>query len=67
MARALPNPYAASTSVSWFSTGSTSATTSAIRYSAVAVEDQKRKNPFLSVITFCMGFIVLCESVDSVV
>jgi hypothetical protein len=58
MARVLPNPFAASTSVSWFSTGSTSATPSASRYSAVAVEDQKRKNPFHLVITCCMGFVV---------
>jgi exonuclease VII large subunit len=66
MARVLPNPFAASTSASWFSTGSTSATPSASRYSAVAVEDQKRKNPFLMVISFCMGFLVLSESVDSI-
>jgi membrane protein involved in colicin uptake len=66
MARVLPDPFAASSSASWFSSGSTSATPSASRYSAVAVEDQKRKNPFHLVITYCMGFIVLCESVDSV-
>jgi hypothetical protein len=65
MARALPNPFAASTSGSWSGSGFTSATPSASRYSAVAVEDQKRKNPFLSVIICCMGF-GLCESVVSV-
>ncbi len=66
MARVLPDPFAASSSASWFSSGSTSATPSASRYSAVAVEDQKRKNPFHLVITCCMGFIVFCESVGSV-
>ncbi len=58
MARALPNPFAASTSGSWSGSGFTSATPSASRYSAVVEEDQKRKNPFLTVITCCMGFVV---------
>jgi hypothetical protein len=57
MAKVLPNPFAASTSASWYGSGSTSAAPPASRYSAVAVEDQKRKNPFHLVITCCMGFV----------
>jgi hypothetical protein len=65
MARALPNPFVGTTSRSWSGSGVTSSTPSASRYSAVAVEDQRRKNPFLSVITYCMEFSVLCGVVDS--
>ncbi len=58
MARVLPNPFSASTSGSWSGFGSASTTPSASRYSSVAVEDQKRKNPFLSVIIVYMSFVV---------
>jgi hypothetical protein len=64
MARALPNPFAGSTSGSRSSSGATNSTPSASRYSAVAVEDQRRKNPFL-VITYCMDVLVCCRVVDS--
>jgi hypothetical protein len=57
MARALPNPFTGSTSGSRSSSGATSSVSSASHYSAIAVEDQRRKNPFL-VITYCMNFLV---------
>ncbi len=57
MARALPNPFAGSTSGSRSSHGVGSSAPAASRYSAVAVEDQRRKNPFL-VIILCMNILV---------
>jgi hypothetical protein len=64
MARALPNPFTGSTSGSRSSSGATSSASSASRYAAIAVEDQRRKNPFL-VITYCMIILVWCGVVDS--
>ncbi len=59
MARALPNPFAGSTSRSWSSFGAGGSAPAASRYSAVAVEDQRRKNPFL-VIILSMIILVWC-------
>ncbi len=50
MARTLPNPFAGSSSGSRSTSSATSSTPAASRYSAVAVEDQRRKNPFLVII-----------------
>jgi hypothetical protein len=58
MARTLPNPFTGSSSGSRSSACAGSSAPAASRYSAVAVKDQRRKNPFL-VIILCMNIFSL--------